>query len=101
MILSNTDILQIMWITTKFKSLTESIFLINCFVIFFIYIKISKKLSRKYHQENKERPQKKLAKNIKIFLKNKKKKKPQYGHERYKNLSKDNDKSLLSIEKIL
>ena len=30
----------------------------------------------------------KLAKDIKIFLKKKKKKNQQYGHERYKNLSK-------------
>ena len=35
---------------------------------------MSKNLSAKYCQENKERLQKKLAKNIKIFLKKKKKK---------------------------
>ena len=34
---------------------------------------MSKHLSAKYHQENKERLQKKLVKDIKIFLKNKKK----------------------------
>ena len=39
-----------------------------------MYIKVSKNLSAKYHQENKERLQKKLAKDIKIFLKKKKKK---------------------------
>ena len=60
---------------------------------------MSKNLSRKYHQENKERPQKKRAKNIKIFLKNKKKKKPQYGHERYKNLSKDEWQKLVEYRK--
>ena len=36
---------------------------------------MSKTLSAKYYQENKERLQKKLVKNIKIFLKKKKKKK--------------------------
>ena len=35
---------------------------------------MSIKLSAKYHQENKERLQKKLMKHIKIFLKKKKKK---------------------------
>ena len=48
---------------------------------------MSKNLSAKY-QGNKGRLQKKLAKYIKIFLQ-KKKKKQQYGHERYKNLSED------------
>ena len=41
----------------------------------------------KTYQENKERLQKKLVKDIKIFLK-KKRKKWQYGCKRYKNLSK-------------
>ena len=41
---------------------------------FFIYIKLSKNLSAKYYQENKERLQKKLVKDITIFLKKKKKK---------------------------
>ena len=41
---------------------------------FFMYIKRSKTLSAKYYQENKERLQKKLEKDIKIFLKKKKKK---------------------------
>ena len=35
---------------------------------------MSKNLSAKYYQENKERLQKKLGKDIKIFLKNKKNK---------------------------
>ena len=39
-----------------------------------MYIKISKNLLAKYYQENKERIQKLLAKDIKIFLKKKKKK---------------------------
>ena len=35
---------------------------------------MSKNLSAKYYQQNKERPEKKLVKDIKIFLKKKKKK---------------------------
>ena len=54
-------------------------------------------LSAKYYQENRERLQKKLMKDIKIFLK--KNTKPLYGHKRYRNLSEDQNKSLLSIEK--
>ena len=38
----------------------------------------------------------KLAKDIKIFLKKKKKKNQQYGHERYKNLSKGEKKNKLA-----
>ena len=49
-------------------------FIYNFFnIYFFIYIKISKNLSGKYYHENKERLQKKLAKDIKIFLQKKKK----------------------------
>ena len=39
-----------------------------------MYVKISKNLLAKYYQENKERIQKLLAKDIKNFLKKKKKK---------------------------
>ena len=38
-----------------------------------MYVKMSKNLSDKYYQENEERMQKKLLKDIKIFLKKKKK----------------------------
>ena len=41
------------------------------FIIFFVYVKIFIKLSAKYYQENKERLQKKLVKDIKTFLKKK------------------------------
>ena len=44
---------------------------------------MSKTLSVKYYQKNK------FAKEIKIFLKKKKKKSTIYGCERYKNLSED------------
>ena len=68
-----------MLIITKLKFKRE---VLNPFIYLFIYlfifscvfIKMSKKLSAKYYQENKEGMQKKLAKDIKIFLKNKKKK---------------------------
>ena len=38
---------------------------------------MSKDLSNKYHQNNKEIPQKKLVENIKVFLMKKKRKKQQ------------------------
>ena len=62
---------------------------------------MSKTSSLKYYQENKERLKKKLMEDIKIILKKKKKKKQQYGCECYKNLSENEKKDLLSIEKIL
>ena len=40
----------------------------------FLHIKMSKNLSAKYYQENKERLQKKLMPDTKIFLKKKRKK---------------------------
>ena len=58
-----------------------------------------KKLLAKYYQENKERLQKKLVKDIKIFLRKKKEKKQQYGRERYKNLSEDEKQNLAEHRK--
>ena len=58
-------------------------------------VKISKILSARYCQENKERLQKKLVKGIKFFPKKKKKKKQQYGRERYKRLSEDEKQKLV------
>ena len=58
---------------------------------------MSKTLSAKYYQENKERLQEKACESIKIFLK--KKKKPQYGHERYKNLSEDEKQKFVEYRK--
>ena len=60
---------------------------------------MSKKLLAKCHQENKERLQKKILKDTKIFPKKRKKKKQRYGYKRYKNLKKIKNKRLLSIEK--
>ena len=58
-----------------------------------------KNLSAKYYQGNKKRIQKKLVRDIKIFLK--KKKKNHYGCERYKNLSEDENHKLFEYKKIL
>ena len=60
---------------------------------------MSKTLSVKYYQENKERLQKKVCERYQNLSKEEKQKKRQYGRERYKNLSEDEKaKSLLSIE---
>ena len=86
-----------MWIIAKVKFKSEilkSIFL----KIFFIYIKIPKTLSAKYYQENKERLQKKLLKDTKIFLKNKKKKSNNMVVNVTKISQKMKNKSFLSIE---
>ena len=60
---------------------------------------MSKKLSAKYYQDNKERLQKNLVKDIKVFPEKKKKKKPQYGRERYKNLLEDEKQKLVQDKK--
>ena len=60
---------------------------------------MSKKLSVKYYQENKERLQKKLMKDIKIFLMKKKKKSNNMVVNVTKIFQKMENKSLLSIEK--
>ena len=54
-------------------------------------------LSAKYYQENRERLQKRLMKDIKIFLK--KNKKQLYGHKRYRNLSEDQKQKLAEYRK--
>ena len=50
---------------------------------------MSKNLSAKYYQENKERLQKKLLKDYQNLSKEEKDKKHQHGRKRYKNLLKD------------
>ena len=62
---------------------------------------MSKNLSVQYYQENKERLQKKLVKDIKVFLKKKKKKRENMVVNITKISQKMKTKSLLSIEKIL
>ena len=62
---------------------------------------MSKTLTAKYYRENKERLQKKLAKDIKIFLKNKKKKIDNVVMIVIKISQKMKNKSLLSTEKYI
>ena len=59
---------------------------------------MSKNVSAKYYQENKERLQKKLVKDIKIFVKKKKKKSGSMAVNVTKISQKTKNKSLLSIE---
>ena len=60
---------------------------------------MSENLPAKYYQENKERLQKKLMKDIKIFLKKKKRKSNNMVVNVTKISQKMKNKSLLSIEK--
>ena len=60
---------------------------------------MSKNLSAKYYQENKERKQKKLVKAIKIFLGKKKKKSDNMIVNVTKIFQKMKNKSFLTIEK--
>ena len=60
---------------------------------------MSKDSSAKYYQNNKESLQKKLAKDIKVFLKKKKKKSNNIVVNDTRNYQKIKSKSLLSIEK--
>ena len=62
-------------------------------------MKMPKTLSAKYYQENNERLQKKLVKDIKIFLEKKKKKSSNMVVNVTKISQKMKNKSLLSIEK--
>ena len=65
---------------------------------FYIY-KISEDSAAKYYQNNKERLQKKLVKDIKVFLRKKKKKSNNAVMNYTKISQKMKNKSLLSIEK--
>ena len=87
-----------------FKSFDKSTFLLILFYnfsynFFFIYIKMSKNLSAKYYQENKERLQKKSRKRYQNLSKEEKGKKQQYGRERYKNLSEEKKQKLVEYRK--
>ena len=57
---------------------------------------MSKNQSAKHYQENKEKLRRNLVKDVKIFLQEKK---PQYGCERYKNLSEDEKNKLVEYRK--
>ena len=68
--------------------------------MFFTYLKISEDSSAKYYQNNKERLEKKnLVKDIKVFLKKKKKKEWQNGLEQYKSLQEDEKQKLAEYRK--
>ena len=77
--------------------------LFSCFfsfsLFFFTYIKMSKNSSAKYYQDNKERLQKKLVKDIKVFLKKKKKKSDNMVLKDTKNSQKMKNKNWMRIEK--
>ena len=72
------------------KSSDKSIFYnLFCYIYFFIYIKMSKTLSGKYCEGNKEIVPKKACQRYQNISKGEKEKKPHYSHEQYKNLSED------------
>ena len=56
---------------------------------------MSKNLSAKYYQENRERIRKEVHKRYDNLSKEEKEKKQQYGHERYKKLSEDEKQKLV------
>ena len=60
---------------------------------------MSKNLSAKYYQENKERLQKKDRERYQNLSTEKKEKKQQYDRERYKNISKDEKNGLVDYRK--
>ena len=75
---------------------------IKKFLYKFVYIyKMSKNSSAKCYQNNKERPQKKVLKDIKVFLKKEKGKNENMVVNDTKIYLKMKNKSLLIIEKIL
>ena len=60
------------------NDILKSVFYIFIYIYIYIYIKISKHFLAKYYQENKatlQKKKKKLVKDIKVFLKKKKKSK--------------------------
>ena len=91
-----------------FLNLLLNPFFIICLYIFFykfffIYKETSKNLPSKYYQENKERLKAQLNKTrekYQQFSKEKKnQKEPQYGRERYKDLSEDEKQKLVEYRK--
>ena len=76
----------------------KTVFLALIIYIHFIYIKMYKNSSAKYYQKNKEILQQQIIRDIKFFLK-KRKKKQEYGPEQYKNLSEDEKQRLVEYRK--
>ena len=62
---------------------------------------MSKNLSAKYYQENKERLQKEGREKYRNIYKEKKEKKQQHGRERYKNLSEEEKQKLVEKKNII
>ena len=60
---------------------------------------MSKKLSAKYSEENKERLQNKACERYQKISKEEKEKKSQYGHEHYKNLLESEKNTLVEYRK--
>ena len=60
---------------------------------------MSKTLSAKYYQENKDRLQKRACKRYQNLSKEEKEEKQQYGRERYKNFSEDEKQKLVEYRK--
>ena len=76
-----------------YKTITVFLNLLKNHIFLCVHWKNS---SAKYYQGNNERLQRKLVKDVKVFLRKKKKKKWLYGCERYKNFQKIKNKSCLS-----
>ena len=86
----------------KFKSnILNFIFIIFLSIFFTIFFHTYVQKSGKYCEENKERLQKKLVRDTKIFLKRKKKKNSNMVVNVRKIFQKMKNKSLLSIEKVV
>ena len=64
-----------------------------------MYIKISKKLSAKYYQENKDRLPKEVCERYQNLSTEEKEKKQQHGRERCKNLSEDEKQKIVEYIK--
>ena len=82
-----------------FRSSNKSKCLFNFFIIFFIYIKVSKDSSAKYYEDYTERLQNKPRERHQNLYKEEKEKKRQYGHERYKTLPKNEKQNLVEYIK--
>ena len=67
-------------------------------LLYLIYVKMSNNLSVKFYQQNKDIRQKQAFKKYQNLSKQEKNKQ-QYGRERYKILSEDEEQNLLSMEK--
>ena len=86
------------YILFLFLFLFYFIYFLFIYLFILIYMKMSNNLSAKFYQQNKKILQKKAFKkyqNLSKYEKNKR----QYGRERYKILSEDEEQNLLSMEK--